>query len=143
MLRKILFLIVLLGLAYIVYRFVDPAWASRVVHTIQNMFGVTQEIVVDEPVISTWFEEDTSAYTDDIVYTWSIDSMTVVELDYILSGSGTSSQVTSSSTMTSAVVIPSPSWSSSASSSSSSAWSQWLSRQDMADLEKLLQAIVE
>lgn len=137
MIRKLITLLVLIGLVYMWYRIIDPVWAQVLVTRIQSLFAkdlvdtwsVISPVVVHEPSVIQ--QTDSQAITrdqlpsgdhkDDITVVQSIPSTTVSTLPTSYTWQKTT-----------------PSKTTPTKSSSSS-----LSDQDMRDLQHLLNAIVE
>ncbi len=83
MLRRIIWLILIVLIAYTIYRRIDPVWAA----TLQERF---LWLFQSDPIVQTEIiQEETDDVSDNtqppVVYTGTIDSASLVELDYILS----------------------------------------------------------
>jgi len=132
---------------------IDPVGANELVARIQSYFDKedknSEEIIEPEPEeIFTIEEESTQEVTTAPVYTWTIQTGSLVELDYILSGStqtpqsqqtgsattGTTSSSSNTSTQTTTTTTP---------KTTSTSPKKSLSKQDEADMKAFLNAIVE
>lgn len=155
MIRRIIWLLIILWLAYSIYRWIDPVGAEELVTRIQSYFDKeeSQEIIEqeqEEPVI----EPESPEQTTTPIYTGTLDTGSLVELEYVLSWSvqtwsvqddivitpttSSSSTTSSPSTSTSTSSSPTPSTQTSKPTSKKS-----LSQQDEADMKAFLNAIVE
>jgi hypothetical protein len=150
MIRRILWLLIIMGLAYGIYYRIDPIWAEDFVARIQTYFAddrpVQQELEEDSDSITGWITyEDDKVQRENIVYTWVIDTWSSVELDYVLN--------TTSASTGSEVIITGSDIAITGSSNVSTvedklkkpkpSSKQSLSNQDKEDLRMLLDAIVE
>ncbi len=159
MIRRIIRLLIVLGLAYGVYRWIDPMGAEELINNIQSYFDKedqeSEQIVEQEPEETIVIEEESiEEGTTAPVYTWVLNTGSSVELDYVLSGSTqtTGSQQTGSLTTWTTSSTPSTSTTNTSPSTTTTSTSptppkttpkKSLSNQDEADMRAFLNAIVE
>lgn len=151
MIRRIIRLLIILGLAYGIYRWIDPVGAEALVATIQSYFDKEKEselVIEQESQDAIVTEEDLSEEVVKApVYTGAIDTWSSVELDYVLSESTqttwsqsttTTTPTVQSTTTTTATQSTPPAPKPTTTTSKKS-----LSSQDEADMKAFLNAIVE
>jgi hypothetical protein len=162
MLRRVIWLLLLVAVAYAVYRMIDPQGAQDLVQQMQSYFSKDTEIVQDLPDEVPAIEDEVTQEQDPqpsidsyAVYTGSIDRDSLVELDYILDTQGTGStdeEPTAESPEEPQTTTPTPVASTPTTTSSStptptpaasSPKPKSLSNQDKADMKAFLNAIVE
>lgn len=150
MIRKIIWLLIILGLAYSIYRWIDPMGAEELVTRIQSYFDKEKQddvlvqddsepISIEEIPEVTIIPEETKAP----IYTGTINTGSSVELDYVLSESPqtTGSQSTGTIVTTAQPTTTQPTTTKPKTTTTSSKKS--LSTQDEADMKAFLNAIVE
>lgn len=146
MIRKIIWLLIILGLAYSIYRWIDPMGAEELVTRIQSYFDKEKQedvLVQDDPEpISI---EEIPEVTKAPVYTGTINTGSSVELDYVLSespqatGSQSAGTVAPASQPTTTISQPTTTKPKTTTTSSKKS----LSAQDEADMEAFLNAIIQ
>jgi len=140
---------------------VNPEWAAQLTHRIQTYFDNNKEVIGEESPNDEeieWTQEDTNTDTGVVsIYTGTLDTGWLVELDYILTNDTTQNEepITEEETEepeeevvaeddnqeeTETQEDPKPSSNSSTGSSQSSSS---LSAQDKEDMKNFLNAIVE
>lgn len=152
MIRRIVWLLIILGLAYGIYRWIDPMGAEALVTRIQSYFDKekeSEEVVKQEPEEAVVVQQEPiEEVTTAPVYTWKLNTGSLVELDYVLSGStqttwstqtGSVTTWTTSSTPTTINTIPKTTTTSAPKPTPKKS----LSNQDKADMKAFLNAIVE
>jgi len=92
MIRRIIWLLIILGLAYGIYRWIDPVGAEELVARIQSYFDKEKEsedvVVEQEPEEDAVVEQEPNEETTTApIYTGTLNTGSLVELDYVLSGS--------------------------------------------------------
>lgn len=145
MIRRILWLLIILGIAYWIYKAVNPEWAQELVVRIQSYFSSDKKNN-DMTLVDTWDSEEQTGATQKeypLVYTWELATGWLVELEYILSNqpntqSGENVQEEEQLVITEKQTTPTVK-----SQTTTSSTKKWLSNQDMNDTKALLQAIVE
>ena len=152
MIRRIIWLLIVLGLTYGIYRAIDPIGAQELVARIQSYFDKEEnkeEIVEQETEeIIDVEEEPREEVALAPVHTWKIQTGSLVELDYVLSESATIKEpeqsnivttwTTSSSSTTTSTTTPTTT-----PKKASTTHQKSLSKQDEADMKAFLNAIVE
>lgn len=91
MIRRIIWFLIIIGITYGIYNWIDPEGATALVHRIQSFIGKdvsTKEITPEFSGNSaTWIDQPIDIISS--VYTGELDTWSLVELDYILSGGKT------------------------------------------------------
>lgn len=152
MIRRIVWLLIILGLAYGIYRWIDPMGAEALVTRIQSYFDKekeSEEVIKQEPEEAVVVQQEPiEEVTTAPVYTWKLNTGSLVELDYVLSGStqttwstqtGSVTTWTTSSTPTTINTTPKTTTTSAPKPTPKKS----LSNQDKADMKAFLNAIVE
>lgn len=155
MIRKIIWLFIILGLTYSIYRAIDPVGAADLVARIQSYFDKEKEpeqVVKQEPEETIVTEEEPIKRVSTApVYTWTLQTGSSVELDYVLSESIqiTQSQQTGSTTTWTTSIAPTTSSAVTITTTQTTTPTfkptprKSLSKQDEADMKAFLNAIVE
>ena len=170
MIRRIIRLLIILAITYGVYRLVNPEWAAQLTHRIQTYFDNNKEVIEEESPAEEEPElvqetGSTDTGTQNSIYTGTIDTGWLVELDYILTNTTTQDEETpvdedgdteddsqednkedneeDSEEEPETQTQTETSASSTTSSQSSSTSSSSLSEQDKQDMKNFLNAIVE
>ena len=88
MIRRIIWLLIIIGVTYGIYNWIDPEGAQALVHRIQSLVG--KEVLTEDttPALSgnntTWIDQLVDITPS--VYTGELDTWSLIELNYILSG---------------------------------------------------------
>lgn len=148
MIRRIVWLLIILWIAYWIYKAVDPQWAESLVVRIQSYFSSDNEVAQqwDQSTGDVISEGEPTVASIPQVYTWDLSTGSLVELDYVLWESSANQSEAEAVDEEPLVITESetkvqPTTKTTTTTSSSS--KKGLSTQDMNDTKALLQAIVE
>ena len=148
-----------MGITYGIYRWVDPEWAAQLTYRIQNYFDKndtdqTQDELSSNDTGDQYTETgDVAVVTSNTIYTGTLDTGGLVELDYVLTDTDNEEQDPEEQEEV-PEAQPEESWdtdeeeiqaqsTTTQTSSSTTTTSSSLSAQDKQDMKNFLNAIVE
>lgn len=152
MIRRVIRLLIVLGLAYGIYRLIDPVGAQELVANIQSYFDreKQEEVLVEENADDVVVTQEIPETNTAPIYTGTINTGSLVELDYVLSESLQKTWSESTGTVqdttqqdTTPASTPTASQTTTTTKTTPSISSKSLSKQDEADMKAFLNAIVE